>query len=138
MTIGNVVWVDSRKMDLLKRPMVLLVDNLAGFNLDPFKLSVVLIEAMRNGKKRFFAGFWSRGFGNAVHDVGGTATFDDIAVGGISQAAIHLANPFPLGFPSAKENTPTCRSIGTISVSVQVGRPTRNPRPPSCAITGSQ
>jgi len=42
-----------------------------------------------------------------VHDVGGKATFDDIAVGGISQAAIHLANPFPLGFPSAKENNPT-------------------------------
>ena len=118
MTVGNCVWMDRLEIKRMERPSVLLVDSLAGFNTDamdltgaaaaPRKLSVMVVETTKDGKKRFHASYWSRGFGNAVQDDGhGNLSFNDVAAGGVSKAAIHLSAPFPLDFPSAPDNNPT-------------------------------
>jgi YD repeat-containing protein len=118
MTIGNCVWIDRLDIRRLERPKALMVDNLAGFNTESVdlalamgaspaqKLSAMLVEAKRDGKKWFHASYWSRGFGNAVQEVAGALSFKDIAVDGVSRAAIHLASPFPLDFPAGAENSP--------------------------------
>lgn len=118
-TVGNVIWINREELGLMDRPEVIELWDIAGppgggaaagtpggpFLADPNanKHSAVAVVGIDDDrKKRFHVSHWTRGFGNAVHDVAGQKTFKDEPVppgAGFARGTLLLRKPLPSGFP---------------------------------------